>query len=108
MHRPVPVALLCFAFGVAGCGDRISEDRYDRITGGTPRQEVENPSAYDESVPKPTRSGIRYGKHERHILDFWQAPSDRPTPLVLVIHGGSWKGNSKEIVHRFVDVAALL
>ena len=32
--------------------------------------------AYDESVPKPTLAGIRYGKHERHVLDFWKAPSD--------------------------------
>ncbi len=70
--------------------------------------EPEIMTSYAPSVPKPTRSGVRYGDHERHILDLWQASSDRPTPLALVIHGGSWTGNNKEIVHRFADVSALL
>ena len=63
---------------------------------------------YDSSVPKPTLAGIPYGKHERQILDFWQAPSDKPTPLVFVIHGGGWIGGSKERLHRFVETATLL
>ena len=25
---------------------------------------------YEGSVPTPTLSGVRYGKHERHVLDF--------------------------------------
>ena len=63
---------------------------------------------YDASVPKPTLVGVRYGDHERHILDFWKADSATPTPLVFVIHGGGWQGGSKERVHRFANVAALL
>jgi len=63
---------------------------------------------YDSSVPKPTHAGVRYGDHERHILDFWKADSSTPTPLVFVIHGGGWQGGSKERVQRFADVAALL
>lgn len=63
---------------------------------------------YADSVPQPTLSGIRYGDHERHILDFWKAPSDTPTPLVFVIHGGGWRNGSKERISRFVDAAALL
>jgi acetyl esterase/lipase len=63
---------------------------------------------YDASVPKPTLSGIRYGEHERHILDFWKAESDSPTPLVFVIHGGGWQGGTKERVHRFANVQQLL
>ena len=31
---------------------------------------------YDKSTPEPTLTGIRYGAHERHIFDFWKAPSD--------------------------------
>ncbi len=64
--------------------------------------------AYDASVPPPTLSGISYGGHERQILDFWQAESDTPTPLVFVIHGGGWKGGEKERVHRFANVQQLL
>lgn len=63
---------------------------------------------YDPSVPRPTLSGVRYGNHARHILDFWRAESSAPAPLVFVIHGGGWKGGSKERVQRFVDVPALL
>ena len=64
--------------------------------------------SYHPSVPKPTRAGVRYGAHERHILDFWQAPSDSPTPVVFVIHGGGWQGGSKERLDRFADAAACL
>ena len=64
--------------------------------------------SYDTSVPEPSLSGIRYGEHERHILDFWKAESATPTPLVFVIHGGGWRGGEKERVHRFADVQRLL
>jgi acetyl esterase/lipase len=63
---------------------------------------------YAASVPKPTLTSVRYGAHERQVLDFWRASSGVPTPLVLVIHGGGWIGGEKERVDRFVDVAALL
>lgn len=66
------------------------------------------PPAYDKSVPKPTMSEVRYGEHERHVLDFWQAESDAPTPLVFIIHGGGWNGGTKERAGRFADISALL
>ena len=66
------------------------------------------PPTYDASIPKPTLTGIQYGKHERNILDFWKAPSDSPTPLVFVIHGGGWRGGNKELLHYYVDTAVLL
>jgi acetyl esterase/lipase len=50
--------------------------------------------APQQKVP-PTNGGIAYGKHERQVLDFWQAKSDTPTPLVLYIHGGGWRGGDK-------------
>ena len=68
----------------------------------------EDAPAYDPSVPEPTLRGIPYGEHERHILDFWKADSETPTPLVFVVHGGGWIGGEKERLHRFVDVQQLL
>ena len=32
---------------------------------------------------------------ERQKFDFWQAKSDSPTPVVLLIHGGGWMGGDK-------------
>ncbi len=66
------------------------------------------PPAYAAVVPKPTLAAVRYGPHERHVLDFWKAESATPAPLAFVIHGGGWSGGDKERVDRFVDVAALL
>ena len=63
---------------------------------------------YADSIPKPTLSEVPYGPHERNVLDFWKAKSNKPSPLVLVIHGGGWRGGSKERLSRFVDTSALL
>ena len=40
-------------------------------------------------------SNARYGPHERHVLDLWKAKSDRPTPLVVFIHGGGFQVGDK-------------
>lgn len=45
--------------------------------------------------PTPTAAKVAYGDHERQVLDFWQAKSDTPTPLVLYIHGGGWQNGDK-------------
>ena len=66
------------------------------------------PDQYDASVPKPTIELARYGDHPRHVMDFWQADSDTPTPLVFIIHGGGWNGGSKERANRFANVSQLL
>ena len=63
---------------------------------------------YEGDVPSPALAEISYGEHERHILDFWQADSDKPAPLVFIVHGGGWTGGSKERMQRFADVNALL
>lgn len=64
--------------------------------------------SYSKSIPKPTLAEISYGPHERHVLDFWKAPSDEPTPLVFVIHGGGWTGGGKERLGKFIDTNTLL
>ena len=59
-------------------------------------------------LPTPTQSNVKYGDHKRNVLDFWQAKSDTPTPLVFVIHGGAWQGGDKDRTGRYVDVDKLL
>ena len=74
----------------------------------TAQDQAKPAPAYAPTVPKPTLTEVRYGTHERHILDFWKADSATPTPVAFVIHGGGWQGGEKERVDRFVDVPALL
>ncbi len=47
------------------------------------------------SVPEPTLAGVAYGNHPKQLLDFWKAQSDKPTPVVLYIHGGGWMGGDR-------------
>lgn len=47
------------------------------------------------SAPKPTLADVPYGPHEQQKLDFYKAPSDKPTPLLFFIHGGGWLGGDK-------------
>ncbi|MBM3861467.1 MAG: alpha/beta hydrolase [Verrucomicrobia bacterium] len=49
-------------------------------------------------LPKPTMADVAYGPHERQVLDFYQAKSDKPTPVLFFIHGGGWvRGDKKGI-----------
>lgn len=48
----------------------------------------------------PTISDVKYGPHNRNVLDFYQAKSGKPTPLVLYIHGGGFRGGSKKSVNQ--------
>ena len=43
----------------------------------------------------PTAADVKYGPHERNVLDFWQAKGDGPRPLVFCIHGGGWVNGDK-------------
>jgi len=56
---------------------------------------VSTPSHMGERE-EPTFADVAYGPHERNVLDFWQAPSDTPTPLIVWIHGGGFLLESKD------------
>lgn len=43
-----------------------------------------------------TQLNVSYGPHVRNVLDFYPAKSDTPTPVVLYIHGGGWRGGDKK------------
>lgn len=58
-------------------------------------QEKKEKKAPAPKQPTPTVAKLAYGTHERQVLDFWQAKSESPTPLVLYIHGGGWRGGDK-------------
>ena len=52
-----------------------------------------------ETIPlcaEPTLANVAYGTHERQVLDFYKAESDKPTPLLFFIHGGGWVARRQE------------
>jgi acetyl esterase/lipase len=49
-----------------------------------------------ELRPQPDLQNVKYGPHQRNVLDLWKAPSDKPTPLVVFIHGGGFQAGGKE------------
>ena len=48
-------------------------------------------------LPPPTFENVKYGPHERNVLDFWQAKSEQPTPVLVSIHGGGFVGGNKSV-----------
>ncbi|MCI0682743.1 MAG: alpha/beta hydrolase [Gemmataceae bacterium] len=54
------------------------------------------PKKKGANLPKPDLANVKYGPHERNVLDLYKAGADRPTPLVVFIHGGGFRAGSKE------------
>ncbi len=52
-----------------------------------------------QTPPRPADlSNISYGPHQRNVVDLWKAKADRPTPLVVYIHGGGFRAGDKNSV----------
>lgn len=95
--------LLMFAMSFA-----LLTHEFDVCAEDSSKSSAGSETAYDSSVPTPTFLSVSYGSHPRQVLDVWVAESEKPTPVVFVIHGGGWSGGEKERVHRFVNVNELL
>lgn len=53
--------------------------------------------AANSSKKVPDLANVKYGEHERNVLDIWFADrSEHPTPLAIYIHGGGFKSGSKD------------
>ena len=59
---------------------------------------------------QPTHADVAYGEHAQQKIDLYLANSDEPTPLVLYIHGGGFRGGSKRGVNPrpFLDAGISL
>lgn len=45
----------------------------------------------------PTHANVSYGPSHRNLIDVWLAESDRPTPVLVSIHGGGFRGGNKSV-----------
>lgn len=59
------------------------------------------------SLPTPSHANVQYGPFERNVLDLWQAKSEKPTPLVVFIHGGGFRAGDKSAASAQALKAAL-
>jgi len=106
MKRLSVILPTLLVFGLCAGGGGVAQEKKS-----PPKPKLHPVEKYDKVVPKPTASNVRYGEHERHVLDFWKAEpatAGQATPLVFIIHGGGWMGGSKERAQRFADVPKLL
>ncbi len=63
---------------------------------------------------EPTLKDVKYGPYERNLLNFWKADSDKPTPVVMKIHGGGWGAgdrsktiSSKYFISKGISVVSI-
>jgi carboxylesterase type B len=69
-----------------------------------------------EVLPEPINAaGVKadfinekYGAHERNVFDLWLAKSEKPTPLVVYIHGGGFTGGDKSRYYLSEDLVRFL
>lgn len=70
-------------------------------------------AALQSHAEEPKRlTDVPYGTHPRQVLDFYEAKSDKPTPVVFYIHGGGWQGgdkktNPKAFLDKGISVVAI-
>jgi acetyl esterase/lipase len=76
--------LISLALALLLCSSLVAQD------------EKAKPKKAPPERPTPTVADYKYATdHERQRFDFWQAKSDKPTPVVLLIHGGGWMNGDK-------------
>ena len=60
------------------------------------RRTIRQPRQAQQRV-RPTHANVKYGPHERNVMDVWLAKSDKPTPVLVSIHGGGFRGGNKSV-----------
>lgn len=45
----------------------------------------------------PTHRDVKYGPYDRNVMDVWLAESDKPTPVLVSIHGGGFTTGNKSV-----------
>jgi acetyl esterase len=85
-------------------------------TGGRQAMKESNPGGEQNSIPDfvdesaqpgakkkppipPTFPNVKYGPYDTTVLDLWLAKSDKPTPVLVSIHGGGFQKGDKSQFH---------
>lgn len=89
---------------------RAELQQFNRKRREQPSRRQDRQRAQRARAPMPTRADVSYGAHEKQAFDLWLAESGdgKPTPLVIYIHGGGFRGGDKrsasgQPVQRYLD-----
>ncbi len=50
----------------------------------------------------PTHRNVKYGPHDRNLMDVWVVDSPTPAPVLLSIHGGAFRHGQKKISNHYL------
>jgi acetyl esterase/lipase len=84
--------LVVLGITLLSAGSTFAREAGDGKAGGVPEIYPENSKQFPLA---PTDADARYGGHDRNKLDFWQAGSEAPTSVVIIILGGGWTSGDK-------------
>lgn len=62
-----------------------------------PERGQRNRTAVGGPALAPTHRDLKYGPHGRNVMDVWLAESDKPTPVLVSIHGGGFRNGNKSV-----------
>lgn len=79
----------------------------EKMTGKAAKKK-ELPKAVNADGVPAAHANVKYGSHERNLLDIWLADSDKPTPLVIFIHGGGFTSGDKSKVYKSKELTKFL
>lgn len=111
----IPVAIFFSAAGVESTKLYAAEDAGGRQAGAserapiarTPAERGTRPPAQaqvEAPGPRPTYGDVVYGQASGRdlLLDVYLAESSEPTPVLIFIHGGGWRGGGKKLRTPFL------
>ena len=118
---PLPVVAVLLLGGInstlSAQADSKTEERLERLLKRSPQADADKDGVLtlkeaqaflkqqrakqanrNRAKQQPTYADIKYGEHRRHAIDLYLVESERPTPLVIYIHGGGFVGGDKRSV----------
>jgi len=69
------------------------------IVFGQQSERGKRPGRNETAGPRtpPTHADVKYGPFSRNVMDVWLAKSDKPTPVMVSIHGGGFSSGNKAV-----------
>src|SRR5687767_1664530 len=62
-----------------------------------PREKGQGTAAAPTADAARVLADAKYGPHRRNVMDVWLARSEKPTPVLVSIHGGGFRSGNKSV-----------